>query len=158
MRAATITTFDSRAEFSAAVIQVLQASRHAITLVDRSFEGWPLESAAGQDALRGALRRGASMRLLVGSPDWIQRNGHRFMRTRRDFSERIACRELPPALRIDEGILIGDGQHKARRTHWDGFRGRLVLASPSEVEPLLGRYEQAWDESTPCLPATTLGL
>jgi hypothetical protein len=158
MRPAHVATFDSRAEFHAAIIEALDLCRHSVTLLDRSFEGWPLESAAGEHALRGALRRGALVHVLVGQNDWLARNGTRFMRTRRAFARQMDCREYPAALRIDESILLGDGQHLVRRVHWDGFRGQIALASPSEVEPLMPRYAQVWDESSVCLPATTLGL
>ena len=158
MRPATDTPFDTRSACHTAIIEALDLCRHTIILLDRSFEGWPLETAAGEQALRGALRRGAQVQVLVGQHEWLERNGTRFMRTRRAFPARIECRTYPSSLRIDESVLLGDAQHLVRRVHWDAFRGRSVLASPAQVEPLVPRYAQVWDESTHCLPATTLGL
>jgi len=140
------------------VLRVLQQSRHAVTLVDRTFEDWPLESAAGEQALHALLRRGAKLRLLVTDADWLARHGSRFARLRREFAAQIECREIPASLRVDESAVVGDRQHLARRSHSDAYQGRGVLASPSEAEPVADRYQAVWDESTPCLAATTLGL
>jgi hypothetical protein len=80
------------------------------------------------------------------------------MRLRRELSHRIDCRRIPASLRVDESALVADGQHLVRRPRQDRFSGHLAIASPSEVEPLLERYDSVWDESEPCLSATTLGL
>jgi hypothetical protein len=158
MREATFADFDTRAGFHAAVICALDSSRHAVTLIDRDFEHWPLESAAGEQALRGALARGAHLRVLVARPDWLERHASRFARLRRMHAGQVECREVPATLRLEDSALVADGQHLVKRAHCDGFHGRLALASPSAVEALVDRYQAVWDESTPCLPATTLGL
>jgi hypothetical protein len=158
MREARLAPIEGRAEFQAAVIEALDASRHSVTLVDRDFEDWPLESAAGEQALRALLGRGARLQVLVGRRDWLERHGSRFMRLRRLHPALVEIREIPANLRVDESALLGDNQHLVRRAHGDSFHGRLVIASPSEVEPYTDRYRAVWDEATPCLPATTLGL
>jgi len=158
LRPSKSSPFDGREAFHAAVIEALDASRRAITMVDHDFSSWPLESAAGERALRDALRRGATLRLLVSERGWLERHGSRFLRLRREQAHRVECRQIPPNLRVDESALVADGQHLVRRARWDRFAGHLAIATPSEVEPLVERYDSVWDESEPCLAATTLGL
>ena len=55
------------------------------------------------------------------------------------------------------GLAI-DRRNLMRRAHGDFFRGRLSLGDPQAAEPAAARYDAMWDESTPCLPAHTLGL
>ncbi len=158
MRASSQAGFDDRAGFHAAVLQVLACCRRSIVVVDADLSGWPFESADGEAALRAALARGAQMRLLLRDPGWLERHGNRFMRLRRGASERIACRRLPEALRIDDCALLGDRQHLVHRAHADTLRGRWAIAVPELLENLQHRLDAAWDEATPCLPSTVLGL
>lgn len=150
--------FDDRDGFAAAILQALQNARKSIAIVDRDLQGWPFESVEGDTALRAALRHGARLRLLLAQPTWLERNGTRFMRTRRDFAEWVECRTFPASLRIVESAIVIDGRNLVRRAHYDTFRGLCVLESPAAAEPVRGRIDAAWDESEPCLPASTLGL
>lgn len=150
----------SRGEFQEAVLTALRATRRDLVLADRSFQDWPLETAAGSDALERVLREDprARVRMLVADPDWLERHGARFALLRQRHRERIACRRVPATLFDGSGVLIGDREHLLRRAHADHFRGRLTLAAPADVEPVAARHDALWDESTPCLSATTLGL
>ncbi|HPU50275.1 MAG TPA: hypothetical protein PK359_01855 [Burkholderiaceae bacterium] len=151
-------SFEGRQAFHQATIEALDCTRHTLVLLDHDFQEWPLNTAEGERALRGALARGARARVMVARPDWLARHGDRFMRVRREYSARIEVREIPETLRIEESILLGDHQHLVRRIHHETLRGRLILASPAQLESNLPRYDALWDESTDCLPATTIGL
>lgn len=150
----------SRGEFHEAVLAALQATRRDLLLADRSFEDWPLESAAGSEALERVLLGDprSRLRVLVADPEWLERHGARFAVLRHRHRDRIACRRIPVRLFDGTGVLIGDRRHLLRRAHADRFRGRLSLSAPAEVEPVAVRHDALWDESTPCLSATTLGL
>lgn len=150
--------FDDRAGFSAAVLRVLQSARKHIEIVDRDLQAWPLETLDGDTVLRAALRQGAKLRVLVGLTAWLERNGTRFMRLQRDFSDRVECRSFPASLRIQESAIVVDGRHLVRRAHDDTFDGLCVLDGPLTAKPVRERFDAAWDESEPCLPPTTLGL
>jgi hypothetical protein len=160
MRPETPLPFTSRGEFTEAVLTAIAATRRELTLVDRDFSDWPLESPAGRDALAAFLDADplARIRLLVADPDWIERRAPRLLNLRRRHATAIDCRCMPASLFAEECLLLGDRRHLVRRPHRDSFRGRLALAAPADVEPLARRYDAMWDESTPCLPATTLGL
>ncbi len=158
MQPAVDRPFEGFAEFHQAVIEVLDASRRELVFVDHDFQSWPLGTVAGEQALRGALKRGAHLRLMVVKPGWLQRHGDRFQRVRREFAAQVAVREVPESLRVEESALLADGQHLVRRAHHEARAGRIIRGMPSALEPLLPRYQSIWDESAECLPATTLGL
>lgn len=152
------TDFDDRAGFAAAVMKVLTLARRSIDIVDRNLQDWPLETRDGDDALLSALRRGVRMRLLVGEPERVARDGARLMRARRHFSARVECRCFPEWLRVVESALVVDGEHVVRRAHFDTLKGTCVIGSPPAAVPVRERIDAAWGESEPCLPASTLGL
>jgi len=150
----------SRGEFTEAVLAAVQATRRELVLADRDFRDWPLESAAGAAALDAFLAADAAarLRLLVADPDWLERQGARLALLRQRHRGAIECRRIPASLFDGAGVVVGDRRHLLRRAHHGLFRGRLTLADPSGVEPMAARYDALWDESTHCLPATTLGL
>jgi hypothetical protein len=159
MRAESSVLFRSRGEFTEAVLAAIAASSHELVLADRDFSDWPLETTAGCDLLAGFLADPrARLRLLVADPDWLERRAARFMRLRRGHAGGLECRRIPAALFDGEGVAIGDRRHLLRRAHGDFFRGRLTLGDASAAESMAGRYDAMWEESTPCLPAHTLGL
>jgi hypothetical protein len=152
--------FRSRGEFNEAVLAAIAASRRELTLADRDFSDWPLDSAEGNATLETFLHGDpqARVRVLVADPDWLERRAARLHASRRRFPGSIACRLIPPSLYVGEGVVLGDRRHLLRRAHHDFFRGRLSLGRPLEVEPAAARWDALWDESTPILAATTLGL
>jgi hypothetical protein len=152
--------FRSRGEFNEAVLAAIAAARRALTLADRDFSDWPLDTGEGGAALERFLQGDpqARLRVLVADPDWLERRAARFHASRRRHPGAIVCRLIPPSLYVGEGIVISDRHHLLRRAHHDFFRGRLTLGRPVEVEPVAARWDALWDESTPILASTTLGL
>lgn len=150
--------FEGREAFHQALIRVLEGSRRQLFAVDPDFEGWPLAGAAAGAALRRALLRGARLRMVVGDIGWLARRAERFMVLRREFSASIEIRRPPESLRLVESLLAGDGQHLVRKAHADSRVGRLSIGIPATVDGIQARLEALWEESSDCLPATTLGL
>lgn len=159
MREATTDPIESRAAFFDGVERLLRAARQRVVLADPDFESWPLRSPTADDALHTfLLRPGAGLRLLVGDPGWLERHGERLMRTRRQFASTFECRRVPESMRSAATVAAADGQHLLRLPQAGQFRGSLVIGQPAGVDPVWRRLEALWDESEPCLPATTLGL
>jgi len=152
--------FRSRGEFTEAVLAAIAASRRELVLVDRNFADWPLETPVGCETLAAFLAGDplARIRLLVADPDWLERRAARFLQLRRRHPVGVECRRMPESLFNGEGLAIGDRRNLMRRAHGDFFRGRLSLGDTQAAEPAAARYDAMWDESTPCLPAHTLGL
>lgn len=148
-----------RSDFHQSVIEVLNRSRHTLALQDKDFSDWPLETPQAFAQFSRLLSQpDASMRLVVHSATWLEKHGARFARLSRRFAGRIECRQAPATISPAEGLLIGDRIHLLRRAHHDSFRGRLMLAMPEQVDPWCRKFEMLWQESTPCLTATTTGL
>jgi hypothetical protein len=151
--------FSFRSDFHHSVLEVLARSRHTLALLDNDFSEWPLETPQAFEALSRILREpGSSLRLVVHSPDWLEKYAPRFAQLRRTFTGRIECRQAPATIAPGEGLLIGDRIHLLRRAHYESFRGRLLIAMPEQVDPWWRKYELLWQESAPCLGATTTGL
>ena len=159
MQAPESRLFASRSDFHRSVLDVLNRSRHSLALRGNDFSDWPLETPPAYDQLTRLLREpGSSLRLVVHAPEWLEKHGARFALLRRHFAGRIECRQAPTAIPPGESLLIGDRIHLLRRAHYQAFRGRLMLAMPEQVEPWSRKYELLWQESIPCLTATTTGL
>lgn len=136
----------------------LELARHEVLALDPDFSAWPLSRSDGASALKAALARGARVRLLVRDPGWLATRADRFLALHRAAAGRCAVRQLPDHLRLEESTLVVDRQHLVRKPHPDTLAGRLRIAMPSAAEPHADRLAAAWDESTDCLPASTLGL
>ena len=150
--------FEGREAFHQALIQVLEGSRRSIFAMDPNFEAWPLAGAPACTALRRALLRGAKLRMVVGDTGWLARRAERFMVLRREFSASIEIRMPPESLRPVESLLSADGHQLVRKAHGDSRVGNLSIGIPATVDAHKARLESLWDESSDCLPATTLGL
>ena len=152
--------FTSRGGFVEAALTALAAARETLVLYDRDFRDWPLDRPSAAESIARLLggNHAARLRLMVADPAWLERHAPRFLQLRQRFSQPIACRQVPASLAPTEGVLIADDRHVLRRAHYGSFRGRLSLEQPAEAEPLVEKYRALWDESTPCLHGTTLGL
>ena len=151
---------DGRSAFHEGVLQVLAAAQRTLLLIDPDFECWPLASRAAEDALRAALLRGVSLKLLVRQPDWLEREAMRFMRLRRTFAHQIECRQIPATHRDEDSAIIADHRHLVARAAplSPSCVGHGAFDAPAQAREITDRYQHAWDEAEPCLPATTLGL
>ena len=159
MQAPESCMFSFRREFHQSVQTLLERTRLTVAMVDRDFADWPLEAPATIAALSTILHEpGSSLRLVLHAPQWLERHGARFAALRARFADRVECRQAPTGIAPGEGLLIGDRMHLLRRAHHDSFRGRLQLAMPEQVDPWRHKFELLWQESVPCLTATTLGL
>lgn len=159
MQAPESRLFSFRSEFHQSVETLLERTRLTLAMTDRDFSDWPLETPVTIATLTRILHEpGSSLRLVLHSPQWLERHGARFATLRASFGDRVECRQAPPGIAPGEGLLIGDRMHLLRRAHFGSFRGRLQLAMPEQVDPWRHKFEMLWQESLPCLTATTLGL
>lgn len=159
MQVAESRLFYSRSEFHESVLAVLACSRHSLVLSGNDFSDWPLESPHAFGHLSRLLRQaGSSLRLVVHSPEWLERHGVRFGQLRSTFAGRLECRQAPPDIAPGECLLIGDAMHLLRRAHYQAFRGRLQLAMPQQADPWCRKFELLWKQSTSCLAPSTTGL
>jgi hypothetical protein len=150
--------FDGRHEFHGSILQAIRLCRRSILLLDPTLQDWSLENAETAATLRSAVAAGATLRVLIAKTDWAERHAPRLARLRREHAARVEFRRLPAILRINDSFMVVDAMHTVRLAHPEATRGVCTLDDPGQANAPADRFETAWQESEPCLPATTLGL
>jgi len=155
--------FDTRADFQAQILSAIRLAQREVLIADLDFRDWPLNSPELETALRAFfhISRVNQLHMLTTSANRLQQSAPRFMRVMRDFSHVLICRVAPDTLihRLanDFSVLVGDQSILVRRYHHNQMRG-LAEFNPDEASSWAGSFRALWDESTPGLSATTLGL
>ncbi len=157
------TPFDTRAAFADHLQDALERAQREVWMTDRDFADWPLAQPAFATALQSFLRVSAAnrMRLLTLDADRIPSQAPRFMQVLKSHASSAQCRVVPPhaAARFGEAcsMLIADRSLLVRRFHRDRPRGAAEF-DPAAARPWLDQFETVWEESSPALTSTTLGL
>ena len=155
--------FASRAEFGAQLQTAIERAQSEVWMADRDFAEWPIGRPEFASALQAFLRQSAAnhLRMLTLDAEHIARNAPRLMTVLRAHTHSVECRIVPShaAPRFGEAcsMLIVDRALLVRRFHRDHLRGATDL-DPAAARPWLDQFETLWDESTPALSSTTLGL
>lgn len=155
--------FDTRAAFGIALQDALERAEREVWMADRDFADWPLARPEFATALQGFLRRSAAHRLnlLTLDPDRVTNAAPRFLAVLRAHAQNAQCRLVPShaASRFGEAcsMLIADRTLVVRRFHRDHLRGETAF-DPAAARPWLDQFETLWEESSPVLASTTLGL
>jgi hypothetical protein len=157
------TTFDTRAAFTDHLQDALGRAQREVWMTDRDFSDWPISTAPFTAALQGFLRMSAAnrLRMLTLDPDRIAIAAPRFIEILRPHSIGAQCRLVPPhaAARFGEAcsMMIVDRTLLVRRFHRDHLRGAVEF-DPAAARPWLDQFEMLWEESSPALASTKLGL
>lgn len=152
---------DGREALAAAMRLVVAQAKRTLCLMDRDLSDWPIEEPAIAARIERllTLSRRASVRVLVRDERWLGRGAPRLTALRRRAGGTFEVRRIADdAEGAEGGLLIADGDCAVERFHSDAFRGRLVAGATDAVEPLRRHYDRLWDQASPCLPVTTLGL
>ena len=161
--AITRTPFDTRAAFVGHLQDALERAQGEIWMTDRDFADWPITKEPFTRALQSFLRKSAAnhLRLLTLDPDRVAITAPRFTEILRPHSINAQCRLVPPhaAARFSEAcsMMIVDRTLLVRRFHRDHLRGAIEF-DPAAARPWLDQFEMLWEESSPTLASTTLGL
>ena len=159
----TRTLFDTRADFHRHLQDSLGRAEREIWLADRDFIDWPLNAEAFTAALQTFLRQSAAnhLRMLTRDTDGIALHAPRFLQVVKPHAINAQCRLVPlhAASRFEEAcsMAIVDRSLLVRRFHRDRPRGAAEF-DPVAARPWLDQLETLWEESTPALASTTLGL
>ena len=157
------TPFESRAAFVAHLQDALERAQREVWMADRDFADWPLSQPPFASALQAFLRQSAAnqLRILTLDPERIATGAPRFMQVLKGHALNAQCRVVPhhAASRFGEAcsMLIADRSLLVRRFHRDHLRGAAEF-DPAAARPWLDQFETVWEESTPALASTTLGL
>jgi hypothetical protein len=155
--------FDARADFEREVLAAISSAQREVWLADASFRSWPLNSLAAEQAIHSFLlaSRANRVQLLVAEDRYLASEAARFMRLLRLFGNTLLVRCPPDAVAMrfaeDCSFVIVDRARMVRRFHRDSMRG-VAEFHPNRVGPWVDQFLSVWDESTPGLSGTTLGL
>jgi len=155
--------FDTRSEFQAHLLNNVSMAQREILMADLDFQIWPLNSPILEDSLRAFFlaSRVNRLRLLTGPGHRIAQQAPRLMRVMTQFSHAFTCRTPPDNLMhrfaSDISLLVIDRARLVRRFHQDRPRG-VVEFNADEAHVWTDLFETIWEESSPGLSATTLGL
>ena len=157
------TAFDTRAAFIEQLHDALGRAQREVWMADRDFADWPLAEAGFTSTLQSFLRQSAAnqLRLLVRDAERIPAAAPRFLQVLRGHAVNAQCRVIPAhaAARFGEAcsMLIADRSLLVRRFHRDHLRGATEF-DPAAARPWLDQFETLWEESSPALASTTIGL
>ena len=153
--------FEGREALAAALRLAMAQAQRSLRLMDRDLSDWPIEEPTSSARLERLLTRSrrAWVRILVRDERWLERGAPRLAALRRRVGGAVEVRRIADdAEGVPGGLLIVDGDCAVERFHAEAFRGRLVVGPSDGIEALQRCYDRLWEDATPCLPLTTLGL
>ena len=151
----------SRAEFAAALDEVIGRTERSLRIFDPTLAGYGFNTAARDEQLRTFLLKRRSNRVMIAVHDTsaITQGAPRLMRLLRQFSHAIAIHQTNDAIRnLEDVLVISDDLHCVRRPHHAHPKGVVYLDDPVETREWLNRFNAIWEQSTPAVSATTIGL
>lgn len=75
------------------------------------------------------------------------------------YAHLVDVRQSPANLQhLADTHVLADARHGVRRFHIHHARCALIQENPAAIQPWLGRFEELWTISTPCLRINTTGL
>ncbi len=157
------TPFASRAQFAVQLQLALERAQHEVWMADRDFVDWPVATPAFTQSLQSFLRRSAAnhLRMLTLDAERLATAAPRLVAVTKTHAHNAHCRVVPQhaAPRFAEAcsMLIVDRTWIVRRFHREQARGAAEL-DPTAARPWLDQLEMLWEESSPGLASTTIGL
>lgn len=151
----------SKAEFAAALDEVIGRTERSLRIFDPTLAGYGFNTAARDEQLRAFLLKRRSNRVMIAVHDTsaITQGAPRLMRLLRQFSHAITIHQTNDAIRnLEDVLVISDDLHCVRRPHHLHPKGVVYLDDPVETREWLNRFNAIWEQSTPAVSATTIGL
>ena len=151
----------SRADFAAALTEVTALATRTLRMFDPTVAAFGFNTPQREQQLSAFLRASRMNRLMivVHEPHIITQSSPRLLRLLRQFSHAIAIHQTHDTIRnIDDVLVIADELHSIRKPHHDQVRGVVTLHEPVETREWVSRFNAIWEQSTPSVSATTIGL
>lgn len=150
--ASKVRDLKTRVEFrDAAAALANSATLHLNVLshvLEREVYGTP-DFVAAVQAL-ATRHRMARIRILIHSPEWASRSGHRLVELSRRLTSFIELRELHEQdKQLVSEVLIADENALLYRESPDDLAARYWTDSPHEARPWLRRFEGLWNGGEP---------
>ena len=151
----------ARAEFDLALDAIIARAERTLRIFDPTLADFGMGTPAREEQLGAFLRKSRNTRLMIVVHDtaYISGRAPRLIRLLRQFSHAVAIHQTHEAIRnIDDVLVIADESHCLRRPHFGQPRGILLTDDPVETRGWLNRFNEIWDQSSPAVSATTIGL
>ena len=151
----------SRADFAEALTEVAGLARRTLRIFDPTVAAFDFNSPQREEQLNQFLRASRMNRLMIAvhDPRVITQSSPRLLRLLRLFSHAISIHQTHDAIRnIEDMLVIADELHCIRKPHHERMRGVVTLHDPVETREWLNRFNAIWEQSTPSVSATTIGL
>jgi deoxyribodipyrimidine photolyase len=149
------------ADYREACDTVIARAEHEIMIFDRDLAAPRLDDKARIDRLASFLSAEGlhRMRIVLHAPETLRANSPRLMQLFTRFSHLIEIRQSPDNLRhLADTHILADDNHAIRRFQFDQPRCALHLDDPLAVRPWRQRFDELWEQSTPCLSVNATGL
>lgn len=151
----------SRREFAEALEELLSKTTRNLRIFDPTLADFGMNSVAREEQLRAFLlkRRSNRVQIVVHDTSVIAHKTPRLMRLMRQFSHAIAIHQTHEEIRnLEDVLVVGDDAHCLRRRHFAHPKGSVYLDDPVETREWLNRFNAIWEQSSPAVSATTVGL
>jgi hypothetical protein len=153
--------FTSRSEHQAAVSTIIGGVKRELRIFDQHCRELGLNAPERFETLRQFLLASRAHRLYIVVHDTAYLASHcpRLTILMRQFSHAIFINKTRKELKgLSDNFIVADDQCFLKQFHHEHPRGVLGVEQPIETQALLMRFQEIWENSTPGLSATTLGL
>ncbi len=153
--------FSGRTELAQGVAEVIGMARRTIRIFDATTLDLALNTRASEEMLRAFFLAGRMnrMQIAVHETTHIQYYSPRLMNLLKRFSHAIAIHQTHEAIRnLPDVMVIADDRHFLRKPHCLQPGGVINLNDPADTQLWLDRFADLWEQSSPAVSATTLGL
>jgi predicted GNAT family N-acyltransferase len=153
---------ETRDDLVAAVAQLLADARHAVIIHHRDLAPGVLDH---ENVLAGLRRlatsgRGAELRLLLGDPDKLLRDGHRLVplaqRLTSTIHLRVPIEEADMA--YPSAFLANDVGGYLMLPLAERHEGRGATCNPGKNRELMRYFDEVWERAAPATVLRSLGL
>lgn len=156
-----VETFDSEAGYRAGIDATIQAARRELRVFDSDLVRMALDTSA-RNALIAAFLAGGPVRRLhvvLHDPERLRERHPRLLGLIRRYGPLVEFRQTPDHLRhLADCFVLADNRHGAIRYHSDHPRGKHIGDEAIETHPYWQRFDDLWEASAVCTPASVAGL
>ena len=148
------------AEYESAIDAILAKASVTIRIFDQTL-GSGYNSVHRANLLRNFFRasRRNSLQIVLHDTRTLDRACPRLLELLRIYGHAIHIHETRPAAKsIYDPFIIVDDRCFVHRFHFDEMRGLCAYDDPAGTQPFIERFSEIWEESSPAVSATTLGL
>ena len=149
-----------RSEHCSAYIRLIAEATDSIAWLDDNYSESGINSLTFATQLRDFLlvSNKRRLRLLTHQDQFLEKNAPRFTSLLKTFGQQISVRLVHPEDWQGQAMMLADGRHALTRPQADRWRGFLAFDACTQSEQLALKFDRLWDNASPCLGPTTLGL